>query len=61
MEETSMKFLILVTMTTSLLACATTTPVAKKRRSVIDCIEELKQNDISSEQSFKICSKIYKL
>lgn len=55
-----MKTLIFAALLLIISGC-TTTPIQSKRDRIIDCVKDLHNNDISSEEAFEICKTVYKL
>lgn len=54
-----MKYL-LIALLISCAACITT-PLQQKRDRIIECVKDLRQNDISEKEAFEICRQVYGL
>lgn len=54
--------LLLVVVFTSI-GCVTApkNPLEVKRENIINCVKDLKQNDVLSQDSFEICRQVYQL
>lgn len=57
-----MKTTIFCALLFSIIGCTTLpTPLQAKRTKIIECVKDLRQNDISEKEAFEICRQIYNL